>query len=220
MDPRPEGNSPRVGARGAGWAEMKRTVMAAGAGLLLALAGGCASGPLLDNPLPVNAAFFEAPEPNPIYVPLGPESYRKVFECALQVLSDFGFDIRDANRYDGHIETVPRVAPGLGLFFRPGSPDCYERLLASLQSYRHRVFVKIDPANGGGYFIQVTAYKELEDLPRPVRALAGAAVFRYDNNVERVYEVVDPTVYESTWIPKGRDVPLEQALLRRIQSCL
>jgi hypothetical protein len=199
---------------------MRRTRKAAWAGLLLALAGGCASGPLLDNPLPLNAGLFEAAEPNPVYVPLGPESYRQVFECALQVLSDYGFDIRDANRYDGHIETVPRVAPGLGLFFRPGSPDPYERLLSTLQSYRHRVFVKIDPADGGGYFIQVTAYKELEDLPRPVHALAGASIFRYDNTVDRVYEVVDPTVFESTWIPKGRDEPLEQSLLRRIKGCL
>jgi hypothetical protein len=187
--------------------------------LLLMLLGGCASGPLLDNPLPLTPPFAEGPaEANPLYLPQGPASYHQVFENALQALSDFGFEILDANRYDGHIETLPRIAPGYGLFLRPGSPDPYERLLATLQTYRHRVLIKIDPANGGGYFIQVTALKELEDLPRPVRATAGAAVFRTESQVERQYEVIDPTIFEAQWIPKGRDLALEQAILRRIKN--
>jgi hypothetical protein len=198
---------------------MARTLWTAWAGVALALAAGCASGPLLDNPMPLTPGPAVGPEQNPVYVPLSPDAYGQVFEHALQVLVDFGFELQDHNRYDGHIETVPRVAPGYGLFFRPGSPDAYERLLASLQTYRHRVLVKIDPANGGGYFIQVTAYKELEDLPRPVRATAGAAIFRNDNNVEREFEVIDPTVFEANWIPRGRDVALEQAILRHIKDC-
>jgi hypothetical protein len=199
---------------------MGRTLATVGAVLLLALAAGCASGPLLDNPLPLNLGPFEPAEPNPVYVPQGPGSYGLVFENALQVLVDFGFEIQESNRYDGHIETVPRVAPGLALFLRPGSPDYCERLLATLQTYRHRVLVKIDPAPSGGYFIRVEAFKELEDLPRPVRATAGAAIFRNDNSVERQFEVIDPTVFEAGWIPKGRDVPLEQALLRRLKGCM
>jgi hypothetical protein len=199
---------------------MRRTLGAAWAGVVLALAGGCASGPLLDNPMPLDPGAPELHEHNPVYVPLGPDGYAQVFENVLRVLSDYGFEILDSNRYDGHVETVPRVAPGFGLFLRPGSPDTYERLLATLQTYRHRVLVKIDPANGGGYFIQVTAFKELEDLPRPVRATAGAAIFRSDNDVERQFEVIDPTVFEAGWIPQGFDHALEQALLRRIKACM
>jgi hypothetical protein len=66
----------------------------------------------------------------------------------------------------------------------------------------------------------VTVYKELEDLPRPVRATAGAAAFRTDNNVERKYEVVDPTLLESNWLPRGEDHDIEQLLLARIRKCL
>jgi len=200
---------------------MKRALWTSCAGMVLVLSAGCASGPLLDNPLPLNVGALEEPaEHNPVFVPLGPASYGLVFENVLKVLSDFGFEIFESNRYDGHVETVPRIAPGWGLFLRPGSPDCYERLLASFQTYRHRVVVVIHPADSGGFFIQVFAFKELEDLPRPTRATAGAAVFTNFNSVERQYEVIDPTYFEASWIPKGRDTALEQAILRRIKSCM
>ena len=40
-------------------------------------------------------------------------------------------------------ETLPRIEPGLLQFFKPGSPDTYERLLATFQTYRHRAVVTI-----------------------------------------------------------------------------
>src|SRR5262245_37565182 len=92
---------------------------------------------------------------------------------------------RRCNRYDGRIETKPRVAPGLGLFLKPGSPDLYERALATAQSYRHRVSVVIHPADQGGYFIEVTARRELEDAARPIKSAIGAAIFHIDTNVDR-----------------------------------
>ena len=76
------------------------------------------------------------------------------------------------------------------------------------------------PADNGGFFVSVTVFKELEDLPRPIRATAGAASFRTDNPLERQFEVIDPTVFESTWIPKGRDPEIEQAILQRIKKCM
>jgi hypothetical protein len=183
----------------------------------LLLAGGCASGPLLDNPLPLPATFGEPVEHNPVLVPMS--NYGLVFENAFKVLGDFGFEILESNRMGGRIETLPRVAPGLGECFKPGSPDPYERLLATLQTYRHRVVLTIYPA-GEGFFIQVTAFKELEDLPRPVRATAGAAIFQNINSVERQFEVIDPTVFEAGWIPKGRDAGLEQAILQQLKRCM
>lgn len=156
-------------------------------------------------------------EANPVFVPQGPMSYRKVYEHALNVLTDFGFEILDANAYEGRIETVPRIAPGLLQCVKPGDPDFYDRLLCTLQTYRHRATILIQPSQMGGFFLHVTVYKELEDLPRPVRSTAGAAIFRADNNVERQFTVIDPTVFEATWIPKGRDVEVEQLLLEKLK---
>jgi hypothetical protein len=199
---------------------MRRVLGTAWAAALLALASGCASGPILDNPLLVGPSLPGPVEQNPVYVPGNPERYGLVFECAFQTLADLGFDILDSNRFTGQIETLPKIAPGLVLFAKPGSPDLYERFLSSLQTYRHRARIVIQPANNGGFFIQVTVLKELEDLPRPVRSTAGAAVFQNLNSVERQFEVIDPTYFEAAWIPKGRDSAFEQAILQRLKRCL
>jgi hypothetical protein len=190
-----------------------------GAGLCAAFLApaGCAS-----FPLSFNAALLR-PDPavcveNPLYIPLGPPAYGVVFEKVLDVLDDY-FEIAYANRYDGRILTFPRIAPGLEQPWRAGSPDWYQRLEATLQTTRRRAEVLIQPAEDGGFFIDVTVYKELEDLVRPTRMAMGAA-FRSDITVERQYEVIDPTVIESNWIPKGRDTDLEQVILQRLRLCL
>jgi len=175
---------------------------------------GCATGPLLDNP-----GILRPAVENPVYVPLGPQSYGTVFEKVIDIVDEY-FEIAYANRYDGTIRTFPRISPGFEQFWKAGSPDFDQRLEATLQTIRHRAEILIQAADDGGYFVSVTVYKELEDLPKPVRSTAGAASFRSDNTVERQFEVIDPTVFESNWIPLGRDLPLEQQILQKIRSCL
>ncbi len=162
---------------------------------------------------------------NPVYVPLPPLKYGQVYETALQVIGDYGFEIVETNRYSGHIEAAPRVAPGLALFFKPGSPDVYDRLLCSLQTYRHRVSVVIqtaDPqgADHTGFEVEFIVRKEVEDLYRPLRATVGGAVFRSESTLERQTEVIDATFFEPNWIFRGRDAALEQELIRRFRKAL
>jgi hypothetical protein len=180
--------------------------------------GGCATGPLQDNPALIRPCTDCVVE-NPVYVPLGPGSYGMVFEKAYDILLDY-FEIAYANRYDGRIETYPRISPGLERPWQPGSPDFPQRLLATLQTIRNRAVVLIQPADDGGFFVQVTVYKELEDIPRPTRSTAGGAIFQNDPTVERQYEVIDPTVFESAWIPLGRDTKMEQCILQKLKSCM
>jgi hypothetical protein len=197
---------------------MRRLCWTALTGLALALFSGCASGPPLANPLPLAEPGVADAEHNPVFVPQGPMSYRKVYEHALDVLADFGFEIAEHNFWEGRIETMPRIAPGYLLFMKPGNADSYQRLLATFQTYRHRATVLIQPSQMGGCFITVTVYKELEDLPKPVRSTAGGAIFRTDNNIDRQYIVVDPTIFEASWIPKGRDPDVEQQLLQKLKA--
>jgi hypothetical protein len=199
---------------------MRRLILATGPALA-ALAGGCATGPLIDNPVHVTTDR-NAVLPNPLVVapdPSGPEAYATVFECVLDIIDDL-FEIAYENRYDGRIETHPKTAPGLEQFFKEASPSVRERVLVTLQSYRYRASISIQPALGDGYLVSVVVFKELEDLPTPSRATAGQAAFRGDPTVERQFEVVDATVATTAWIPKGRDPALEQKLLARIQNCL
>jgi hypothetical protein len=197
---------------------MRRTLGTLWAGVLAALAGGCVT-------LPAGAPpAFLRPDPNitvenPVFVPLGPPAYGVVFEKILDVVGDY-FEIAYSNRYDGRIETFPRISPGLEQPWKPGSPDCYQRLEATLQSMRRRAIVLIQPADDGGYFIEVTVYKELEDLPQPTRMLAGGSAFRTGPTVERQFEVIDAAVFELNWIPKGRDTVLEQLILQRLKKCM
>jgi hypothetical protein len=200
---------------------MWRRLLAACAGAVAVVAGGCASsGPLLDNPVLLRPAAAGEVE-NPVYIPLGTNetSYRKVFEQVEDVVDDY-FDIAETNPYAGLIRTHPRIAPGLEQFFKPGSPDFDQRLLATLQTIRHYAVVKIDGARDGGYWVDVKVYKELEDLPRPIRATAGAAAFRSDLTVERQFEVIEPVAVSGGWIPIGEDVKLEQVILARLKKCL
>jgi hypothetical protein len=198
---------------------MGRKLATAIFGAWAALASGCMTGPILENPSLIR------PDPtiavnNPVWIPPGPAAYGKVFEKVLDIVDDY-FEISYASRYDGHILTFPRIAPGYEQFWKPGSPDGYERLWATLQTVRHRAEITIEPASDGGFFVHVIVYKELEDLERPSRATAGAAAFRSDNTLERQFEVIEPSLPDSkSWIPKGRDTALEQLILQRLKKCM
>lgn len=200
---------------------MRTMCLSIAAALLALTASGCqALGPVAD-PTPLAVPGAPVPDGNPFYLPHGNDFYGPLFETIIQVLGDYQFEIAngDTNRYDGRIETVPRVAPGLGLLLKPGSPSLYERLLATFQSYRHRVTVVILPADQGGYWVEVIARRELQDLPVPVRSTVGSSLFR-NNNVDRSYEVIDASFFEAGWIFRGRDAALEQELIRRIKRSL
>jgi hypothetical protein len=178
----------------------------------LLVASGCATGPLQDNPLRVRTETPQVAD-NPVYIPVG--LYPLVFQKTLDVLDDY-YPIAYASRPSGYIETRPVDAPGLIQPWKPGSPDFYQRTLASFQSIRHRAIVHITVADDGGFFVDVKVLKELEDLAVPSRATAGSATFFTVPTIERQYDIVDGGQYQSNWIPIGRDCQLEQVILSRI----
>jgi hypothetical protein len=175
---------------------------------------GCSTGPLMENPVFVRPDKAP-PVENPLYVPQGPLSYAKVYETVLDVLDDI-WEIGFTNRYEGRIETIPKIAPGLEQPWKPGSPDFYQRLYAMLQTVQMRAIVLITIADDGGYFIDLKVFKELEDLPVPIRSTAGMATFQNPTTVERQFAIIEPPLYVPNWIPIGRDLKLEQVLLERI----
>ena len=197
------------------------TVWTAALGLL---GGGClSSGPLEDNPVLIRQGPPVCVE-NPVLIelPFDQGGYAKVYEKTRGILCDY-FVIAAESRKEGHFLTQPRIAPGFEQFFKPGSPSYDERLLATLQTVRNWAEVKISDAEGGGYFIDVKVYKEMEDLPVPVRATAGAAIFRSSPTVERQFEVVEPIVTAGNWfplIPQYRDEAFEQAILQKLKKCM
>jgi len=174
------------------------------------------TGPLQENPIIIRANAV--PRNNPVFVPFSPDPrvYGVLYEKLLDIVTDFGFEVESEFRVGGRIETFPLTAPGLGQPWKPGSPGFYQKLLASCQSIRQRLILQVQPAVDGGYTVQVEVWRELEDLPRPIRATASAVAFRGDTTVERGSEVIEAGVFDSTWVPIGRNTQLEQILLDRI----
>lgn len=170
---------------------------------LLCVSSGCAGGPdvFLANPL-------EVPK-------LPPEV---VWERTVDVVDDY-FQIVTENRIDGRIETLPRVGATLLEPWHKDSVNFDDRLEATMQTVRRRALIAITPTPDG-YSLDVQVIKELEDLPHPQYASAGAATFRHDGSVERREEVVTAEVTSEGWIALGRDIALEQELLRRIEEAL
>lgn len=179
-------------------------------------ATGCASVPPLDNPALVQPGCVE----NPVLLAPGlptPDGYAAVYERVLDAVNDY-FNIKAGSRYSGRIETEPRIAPGYEQPLKPGSPDRYERLLATFQTIRHRAIVEIQAGERGGYTVYVEVIKELESLTQPALAVAGPAAFRQAPTVTQRQAIVSVDAVEGNWIPVGRDVAMEQAILRKIQS--
>ncbi len=183
-----------------------------------AAAGGCVVAPPVDNPVLVRTA---GEVENPVLVSPGVPtavSYAEVFEKTLDILDDY-FVLRPPNRYEGRIDTVPRIAPGYEQFFKAGNPDPRERLLATFQTIRQIATVEIRAAERGGYLILVVVEKEQEDIPRPARSTLGAAAFRDTPSVDREVEVIGAeTTASRGWYKIGRDYAFEQVLLQRIRN--
>ena len=194
-----------------------RKLTAAGTASVLAWAPGCVTLPNTSG-TPLQSLEPQTAIENPLWLPSGPNAYGAIFEKVEDIMTEY-FDIRYSNRYDGRIDTYPRVAPGFEQPWKSGSPDFYGRLHATLQSIRHRGEVQIETAKDGGFFVKVVIYKELEDLARPIRSTDGAAAFRTDLTVERQFEVIEPFIFETTWIPMGRDTKIEQVILARLKKC-
>jgi hypothetical protein len=75
--------------------------------------------------------------------------------------------------------------------------------------------------DAAGYLVEVIVEKELEDLPAPEKATAGAASFLDDDALpSQQVEAVSRTMSSSRWLMLGRDPLLEQRMLADIQARL
>ncbi len=134
---------------------------------------------------------------------------------------------------EGQIDTFPNTGATLLEPWREDSVGFYQRLESTLQSIRRRAYVRVIP-DAEGFLVDVAVFKELEDVPRPQDATAGAAVFTIDNGIDRnteqepfigrqigdpVRAVANPRL-TAGWIGIGRDAQLEQVMLARIQERL
>jgi hypothetical protein len=157
--------------------------------------------------------------PNPLIIPSG--DFETVWKQTVFTLDEY-FDIASENRLSRTIITHPKVAATLLEPWSGDSAGFEQRVEASLQTMRRFARVKVDrDPTGAGYAIRVEVYKELEDLPKPERQVGGSkTIFADDFPINRTREVVGPVALPLQWIPRGRDLQLEQVILNKIRTRL
>jgi hypothetical protein len=141
---------------------------------------------------------------NPVFAPVPPSSYCRLFERVLAVLNDCQFEIAYSDRYDGRIETFPRKVPGAGTRPSAGTSSRAERGSADRAGIRQRGVLSVRAAESGGFFIDVKVFNEQEDLPKPAPGAHGGAA----------------SDAPSSQIPVGRDTTVERAIRERIKKSL
>jgi hypothetical protein len=127
---------------------------------------------------------------------------------------------------EGRIETIPTTASTLLEPWARDSSPGYEREHATFQSLRRRAAVRVIPGDGG-YLISVMVHKEKEEVSQSEHATVGSSVRRHDatlvrrdrkNHRHRRATLGSPLTLG--WIPIGRDITLEQRILRELQGRL
>lgn len=214
--------------------------------LLLALGAMAGCQPIQTAPNAAPPMLFTAPQPapplqnntilqppgglapgpisaNPMYVPVTNQDW--AWEQIVDVVDDY-FRVERENRVqlignvmtEGRIDTFPQVGATWLEPHRPDSVGRENRWESTLQTIRRRAILRVIPEQGG-YLIEAVVYKELEDLPRPEHATAGAVTFRHDNSLgSRLQENVLRTRFSKTWLPLGRDPAVEQQMLAEIRA--
>ena len=121
---------------------------------------------------------------------------------------------------EGSITTVAQVSPTIFEPWRRDTGDRDQRDENTVQTMRRYAKVRVTPPlqGGGGFWVEIAVFKDLEDNAHPQHATAGAATLRYDSTLTGV---VNPVVGDSItlgWINKGRDTVLEQIMIGHLLS--
>ena len=168
------------------------------AAILVAATNGCAT---IQN--------YGAPVSNPLFVRAN--NHDAAWERTVDVVHDYLFEIERENKLGGVLET--RYKTGANLFepWHRDSIGARNRAESTLQSIRRKAFLSVTPVEGG-FMVGVEAHKELEDVARAANS-TGPATFLDNSPLQRDLNPVVGQATPSGWIPRGRDLALEQSML-------
>jgi hypothetical protein len=189
--------------------------------LLIVPAGGCR---VFNADAPVPVPDGVAPVANPLLV--APLDRGLIMDEVSDELDNY-FRIWREERVrqidglltEGWIETHPQIGSTVFEPWRRDSARGFERVHASLQTVRRFAKARIIPV-ANGYLVDLKVFKELEDRPDPERSPVTGRQFRHDNALDVDREELLLLQPNRGWIPQGRDVTLEQEVLRKIEARL
>ena len=117
-------------------------------------------------------------------------------------------------RTEGRLDTKPSIVGGSTEPWRKNSAPCGEKCFATLQTVRSYAIVRVVP-EGDGFFIYLSVYEEIEDMPRPMGATIGVDM-RYDDDMSKLTQDVGVRRRSKGWIPIGRNAEQESRMLKEI----
>jgi len=170
-----------------------------------------------------NQAAFE-PVPNPMVVPMMDrwflmDEISDEIDDYFRVFREERIRSVDGVMTEGWIETHPRIGSTVLEPWHHDSTRGYEKIHSSLQTVRRYAKVRVIPT-GNSYTIDVQVFKELEDNPRPLNSPVTGKVLRTDNALDVDLPDYWATTNNEGWIAMGRDVSLEQRILRNVEQRL
>jgi len=176
------------------------------------------------QPMPGEEFAEFTPVQNPLTVPMVPRAL--VMDEVSDEIDNYFRIVREERvrmvegvLTEGWIETLPRVGATILEPWRGDSVPGFELAHASLQTVRRFAKVRIIPT-GNSYLIDLKVYKELEDLDQPQAANIRGTWNRHDNSLDADRPTDHDQPDEKGWIPMGRDMDLENVILKNIQSRL
>ncbi len=186
----------------------------------LVVVGGCHR--LQPQPLPGEVPIDLGPLQNPLPVPMLPrdmvmDEVSDEIDNYFRIIREERVRLIDDILTEGWIETEPKIGSTILEPWRQDSAPGFELAHASLQTVRRFARVRVIPAENS-YLIDVRVYKELEDLPQPLRAGVGGRYMRHDNSMDIDLIPLEFQPRERGWIPMGRDLALEGIILSNIQQ--
>ena len=113
---------------------------------------------------------------------------------------------------------MTRPTPGASLLepWKGDSVGYEQRLESTLQSIRRFALVRVWPIGNNSYSVEVIVQKELENMPYPMNSNKYVGSYVYNDTVRSPSNLADAP--RSSWTNLGRDVLLEQKILREISS--
>jgi hypothetical protein len=177
----------------------------------------CPTQPMAEPGQPPTAGYA-----NPIWIPVADSQC--AWELVVGVVGSY-FRIEEEKPIrqvgnvvmEGRITIAPEVSPTVFEPWRHDTVDPEQRIENTLQTMRRRGVVRVIPAQGG-HWVDVTIFKDLEDLAQPEQATAGASTFRYDSTLTRVSNPIGGEPSAQGWIFQGRDASMEQYIISNLLS--
>lgn len=189
---------------------------------------GCCLERLQPRGRSVELAAYDPDQPNPLFVRT--QDAEALWDAIVDVVDNY-YDIAEESpirtyqqtgadgavyryRTEGRLDTKPSIVGGSCEPWRKNSAQCGEKCFATLQTVRSTATARVAP-EGDGFFIYLSVYEEIEDLPHPIGATVGVDMNYYDD-VSKLEQTIGERQRSKGWIPIGRNREQESRILKEI----